>query len=332
MKKVMKNFILYKKRVYKGLLYVVSTFGILLFFAITFRSLNIDEEGDWFRLLEKIADFIVISVLASCLFSMLQYLEIFKTLVGDVIFSDELLKNMKNIESIWFKVSRFYFNYKFPQICDELLPSVKKMCFPDEDIKWNYYGDYNIVYKINYKKGRNGFVENKMNVDFYIETYDEELFDFPLYYYLNYREEDKEEVSIDLVKLFVNDEEFTIDKSKKKITAKDGIYSFEYTIPLKGCKRYAFRMEFIKILNFNYDNYLAFNAKWLIKNMTVKIFHPSDMDVIYVRRGTEKNFRKSLNEAEYKEYKYDGLILKQQGCFFVFNKKQKNKNGKNGKK
>lgn len=95
----------------------------------------------------------------------------------------------------------------------------------------------------------------------------------------------------------------------------------ETTIPLKGSKRYFLHYTREKIYNINFDYYIAFKAQYITKNLQVSMDLPSDIDALFIERGTTDDFITVKNSKNYIKKVYKGVILPKQGFIFALRNK-----------
>ena len=71
---------------------------------------------------------------------------------------------------------------------------------------------------------------------------------------------------------------------------------------------------------FELDYDISFRAKYIVKDMTISLSIPEDLEATFICRGTTKDFIKVKNTKTIKEYLYKGLILQRQGYTFALQK------------
>lgn len=80
---------------------------------------------------------IIISGVASSLLKTNFFTNILQKQLFNAVYTDEILKNRKDITEVWSKVSKVLYSYKFPDIADSINETITKKYFPIE--KHYYY-------------------------------------------------------------------------------------------------------------------------------------------------------------------------------------------------
>lgn len=265
--------------------------------------------------LEKIGEIMLVSSLISCLLDSFEFFGIFKKDLQDILFDSKFLKKRKDIQDIWITVSKELFKSKFPSICQPLLNTIKKNYLPENEL--SYYSDYKMIYDIVFTDESKESIKVKNNISFILKTADEKKIKFPLKNWVCTNEFNKDNVIFEYKEIKVNN----VRISPKHIVDeyKDGQILFYYEIELKGRTEYKIEQIIEKTYKLKLDNYIGFKAKWLVNNMDVQVFHPKNMDIIFVERATLDKFNLVNNRADFCEYEYKSLILRNQGYIMILN-------------
>lgn len=295
--------------------------GVILFFAHSFDWFGISStHKTTYKIIEKAGDLILISSVITFLIDSVEFLGVFKRELEEIIYDTKFLEKRNDIDKIWVKVSKVLFQAKFPQISEKLMMAVKNYYQPDEDLKLSYYKDYRNTYTIKYDEEKNDFIKVESKTSFQLNVEDSEEFDFPMRYWTCVKESEQGSVDTIMESVTVNGDKIKIiDKPQKSY--ENGMICFSFKIKLSGCTEYHVEQIIDKKYSLKQDNYLGFRARWLVDNIRVQIFHPEDMQILFVNRATAKDFKKNIDTITFKEYEYKGLILKHQGYIIILNKK-----------
>lgn len=305
---------------------ILLLFGLFLFFACTFDWFGIENSKPiLFEVLEKAGNLILISSVIAFLIDSAEYMGAFKRELEEVIYDTKFLKKRNDIEDIWRGVSEVLFESKFPQISSDLMGAVKGYFVPDEDLKLNYYDDYRITYTVTYDSENKDFIHVQSKSSFLLNVEDGKEFEFPMKHWTCVDESEQSTVETVVGLIMVNGEQRT-DLGEPVKTYDNGTVCYCFKLKLKGSTEYQIEQTVNKKYNLKEDNFLAFRAKWLVNNMRVQLFHPADMQVLFVNRATAKDFKKNHDTDTFKEYEYKGLILKRQGYIIILNKQNNQQN------
>lgn len=295
--------------------------GLFLFCGCLFGWFGLEGNSRLFKVLEKAGDLILISSVITFLIDSAEYLGIFKKELSEVIYEPKFLAKRKDIENVWIAVSKVLFNSKFPQISTDLMMAVKNYYTADQNIKLSYYDDYKITYYVDYEEEDHSIIKVKTVTRLTLKVEDTKQFDFPMRFWTCVKESHKNAVDKEIVSLKVNKEIKTVPQPSKSYDEETGMLLTTYELHLDGETEYELEIVSMEKQNLKEDNYLAFRAKWLVKDMRVQLFHPKDMGILFVNRATAKDFEqnKNNNREDFKEYEYKGLILKHQGYIIILN-------------
>lgn len=299
---------------------VLLVIGLFLFFAYSFDWFGISEDHKTtYKILEKAGDLILISSVIGFLIDSAEYLGVFKRELEEVIYDTRFLKKRRDIEHIWIEVSKVLFQSKFPQISNNLMMAVKNYYTPDEDLKLNYYNDYRITYTIEYDKDNKDIIIVDSKISFQLNVEDSKQFEFPMRYWTCVEESEQNTVETIMDSVVVNGKKVT-DIGEPEKSYDNGKICYRFILKLQGSTEYVVEQVIKKKYSLKKDNYLGFCARWLVNDMRVQIFHPKDIQILFVNRATAKDFKKNIDKETFKEYEYKGLILKHQGYVIILNK------------
>lgn len=287
--------------------------GGLLVWCIFFPFDNIAPK--WYNFALKLGEILLVSSLLSFLTSTVEYLGVFRDALTDVIYDNKFLRNRRDLEDIWLNVSKALFKSKFPNINNSLLGTIKKNYLPEDEIC--YYNEYRNISDIKYDTNDRDYIIVRNDISFTLKVVDKTKFTFPMNNWICTEEQNKDKVEFQFISVKVNGVAVQV-KPKKQVFENNQIL-FENEIELKGCTEYKIEQVIHKKYLLKDDNYIGFKAKWLVNNMNVQLFHPKEMDVLFVDRGTSEKFNLVKKREGYLEYEYKGLILRKQGYIMILN-------------
>ena len=300
--------------------------GAFLFFACTFDWFDLEvPHKTLFKILEKLGDLILISSVISFLIDSAEYMGLFKRELETVIYDTKFLSKRNDIEEIWVGVSKVLFQSKFPQISTNLMMAVKNYYTPDDQLKLNYYDDYRITYTVSYDSENPDNICVVSNTSFMLNVEDCNEFEFPMKYWTCVEESSQSTVETIMKAISINNKKLEdLDEPVKSYD--NGMICYNFKIKLKGETKYHIEQTINQTYSLNDDNYLAFRARWLVNDMRIQLFHPDDMQILFINRATANGFKTNHNKDTFKEYEYRGLILKHQGYIIILNKKSQKVN------
>lgn len=269
----------------------------------------------WYSFWLKLGEILLVSSLLSFLTSTVEYLGVFRDAIVDVIYDSKFLKNRKDLEDIWLKVSKALFKSKFPNINNSLLSTIKKNYLSDDEV--SYYSEYRNISDIKYDSEDNNFIVVRNDISFTLKVIDTNRITFPMNNWICTGENNLDKIEFVIESVKVNG--VNVNVVQKGMTFENNQAHFKHEIELKGCTEYKIEQVIHKKYLLKDDNYIGFKAKWLVNNMNVQLFHPKEMDVLFVDRGTSEKFNLVKKRDGYLEYEYKGLILRKQGYIMILN-------------
>ena len=290
--------------------------GAILFLWCIFFPFN-DEYPKSFIFASKTGEILLISTFLSFFTSAADFMGFFKKSVEDVIYDAKHLEQRKDIVGIWVRVSEVLFESKFPQIRKRLMETIKKNYLPANGVV--SYSNYKCTYTIDFDNTDSDYIIVKHEINFKLHAADKKEFTFPLRSSTCCcSEEGKKNLMVDSENIKVNGN--TI-KSKRKCEQSGDDIRYVYEVKLKGSTEYFIEQILNKKYKLEEDNYLGFQAKWLVNGMNIQLLCPEEkITPVFLHRGTSDDFivknRKGFLESNYK-----GLILRRQGYIIILNKK-----------
>lgn len=290
--------------------------GLVLFLWCVFFPFG-EDYPKWFIFASKIGEILLISTSLSFFTSAADFMGFFRKNIEDVIYDAKHLERRKDIVKIWVRVSEVLFDSKFPRIRKRLMDTIMKNYLPTNGVV--SYSDYKCTYTIEEHKTDPEYIVVKHEINFTLYSADKKEFAFPLRTTTSCcSEEGRRKLKVDSDNIKVNGKMIT-PKCTHEQNGDDIRYTHE--VKLKGASQYFIEQLLIKEYKLEDDNYLGFQAKWLVSGMTIQLFYPEELlKPVFLHRGTSDDFNVK-NRKGYLESNYKGLILRRQGYIIILNKK-----------
>ncbi len=294
---------------------VFLTFGIL--FEI-FGYVLCGSELSWSDVWVNLGNLLLASVLFSFLTSCVEYIGVFRKNLSEIVYSTDYLVKRKDIEEIWERVSMIMFRSVFPNLHHRLFDTIKNTYFPQDGVA--YYENARCVYDIQYADEGRENVVIRQEIEFEIIAIDENEFPFTIWNSARARNDGDFQIRVASCK--IDGKDMTSSCVVTRLESDSGKQDNQITVKLKSRKRYNFQQVIEKRYNIKYDNTIGYKAKWLVNNMRVQVFHPEDLRIEFIDRGTTANFRELKRTENFLEYEFKGLILRRQGYLLILNKNE----------
>lgn len=269
-----------------------------------------DPDKIWKEIFIKFGDVLVIGVLLGYLTNVAQYLGVFKEELQDVIYGKEFLAKRNDLQHVWRGVSKAMFKHKFPKIHSGLLDTIEGY-FPNDAV--SYFHNYDIDIVIDWVDRSTGMIKVTEDISFSLIADSEDKFKHPFSTVSTITDQETCSTAIKDIK---------VDKRDAKIVSNDhykenGYIGHRITIELKGSKKYGIKFQREKTYNIHDDYFIGFFARYIVDGLKVSLEHPEDIDVTFIRRGTQQDFDNQRTNNKKIAKKYEGIILPHQGYIFA---------------
>lgn len=294
---------------------ILLIIGFSLFLICIFFPFN-TTYPKLFLVCSKLADILLISGILSFLTSTLEYIGVFKNALKEVVYEAKFLENRKDIDKIWEEVSKVLFKATFPKLHHCLFDVIRKTYFPKDGV--TYYENVLESTEIRYDLNNPNYIIVTEELSLNIHSFNSNEIEFTIGNIIENSGSD----NLSYIKLLSCEidgkdvkDQCIVEEIKDDINRKNEISA----IKMSGKNKYFLKRKIEKRYNLNYDNFIGYRAKWLVNNMRVQVFHPSDMNINFVERGTTNDFKLIKKREDYLEYQYNGLILRRQGYIMILN-------------
>jgi len=276
------------------------------------------DNTTWNDIFKEAGSILIVGVLIGYITSTAQFMGVFKNELEGIIYEARFLNKRTDIDFIWEKVSKALFKSKFPEISNDLLKVIKDKYLPlNDDV--SYYKDYKSAITVTWIDKEKKIIEMAHVIKFELIASNKELFTFPLDSRVNVSGLNKDDYSTLVQSYKVNGESTSHRVVRNDVV--DGIFHYSIEVDLKGSEKYSISKEIIKKYNIEKDNYISFSAKYLVKDFRIQVFHPKDLELTFINKGTSSDFIKHHKREDYLEYQYNGLLLPKQGHVIIINQK-----------
>lgn len=286
--------------------------GVILFIVYYFY-----KGFDWLDLCRTVAEFIIIGGILSAITNSDLFMKIFRDELLDIIYEGKYLENVKDLKSIWRRTSNILFNSKFPKITDPLLEVIHEHYLPIKEIMYNE--NYEYVINITWIDKKKNHIKVSQSLSSTLITDTKNKFEFITESAMipDHKNSDN---NIEDACYVVNGVEVNVREKNNYYDEVFGFLKKDFVIDLEGSDKYAITKKFNTTTDIDIDPYIGFHARNLTYNLRLKVHKPKDIYITFVQRGTIKKYIPIENLDSYIEFKYEGLILPEQGFILIMKK------------
>lgn len=259
----------------------------------------------------KIGDVAIIGAVVGYLTGIAQWAGIFKRELQDIIYAKNFLGQRKDIEEIWYNVTKQMFKHKFSEIHKPLLEALRKTMPGDNDI--SYYEDYDANIKLEWANKEEGIVKSNEIMSFILVADSEHSFEYEIKTWTYIGQEGQPE--IEAPDIFIDGERFLDIQLSQSV--KEGIVCTTTKIILKGKRRYAIKYTRNKIYDISMDYFIGLKSAYLINNLCVELDLPDGIEALFIPRGTISEFECVKKSKSNIKMKYKGVVFPKQGYIFA---------------
>ena len=295
--------------------------GVCLYFGYFY--IFQDEKSLYIDLCRGLANILIVGVLVGFVTSSAQFMGVFKKELEAIIYESKFLKNRIDIHKVWDNVSCSLFRSKFPEISNDLLHIIKNQYLPLNQV--SYYKDYQSIITISWADKERKIIKVVYEISFDLTASSKDKFNFPLDSRVNVDGLSKSDYSISIENYLVNNKEAKIVKIIDEIENGD-THHYGIEVELAGSTKYSISKKVIKQYSYEKDYFIAFAAKFIVKDFRIQVFHPADIELCFINRGLINKFKDVKKRETYLEKQYKGLILQKQGYVIILKNKENETN------
>lgn len=301
-----------------SLSWMIPFFGLLGYYLVYSNKINGDENLK--DIIIKVSDVLVIGGFVGFLSNISQSFGIFKKELQEIVFSEQFLASRNDIKTIWKKTSKAMFQQRFPDISEDLFSIILEQYINKDE--YSYYSNYRIITDIQWADEGKKFVIVKDHVFFDLVFEKEGEADIAFKTWINGVKDLQKGIDYYCkYKCWVDDNEQIIDT--KEDLKDENQYSVINTVKVNNTNKrqvHQVHIERDKKYLFALDYDISFRAKYIVKDMTITLNLPDDINATFICRGTPKEFIKVKETKNTIEYMYKGLILHRQGYIFALHR------------
>jgi hypothetical protein len=250
-----------------------------------------------------------------------QFSEIFQNELRNIIYGEENLKNRKDLEPLWEKVTKALCNQKFKLISKKLHDSVKQFYLPINHEY--YYKNHSVDIHIEF---------DEQNTDYLIVTEETKTNlisddNNPIIYKFStsipYPTHESELTLYELLSFTVNNSPKILDKKQLSIEKRDGTLFVECNYEVEDKRSYIIIRKEKKRYNLKENSFRQHNANWLYDNFFMDLTYPNNLNIKFIETGVINKWElEQKDTTNFKRLKasYSGLIFKKQGFLLLLNK------------
>lgn len=288
---------------------VSGIIGILCYI-FAYWKFNQDELA--YQILINIADVLVIGVVVGYLSSVAQWSGVFKRDIQDIIFGKKLVGERKDIEEVWSNVTKQLLKNKFSEIHRELLDAIRISTIPNDDIV-SYYEDYDSDIQLVWVDQSKGIVKSIESISFTLIADSNKEIKLPI---------KTSTICGNRNDYTIIDPSITVDGNTPKITNSQPTKSDKQIIHtsivhLSGKNQYQVSYTREKTYNIHEDYYIGLKSQFIVRNLTVSLHLPDNIDAIFIERGAGTGFTTVKNTKNCIKKKLKGVIFPKQGYIFA---------------
>ncbi len=263
-----------------------------------------------------VSNMCVVGAVVTYLTTVADSMGIFKSTLEEVVTNTVYLEKRKDISTIWKNASKVILEKKFPDISDELLSLIETHYISKQE--YSYYNDYHITTDIKWADEQKKYIEVSDVIVFDLITEKKGNVKIPFSAWIRNSLANDHKTICDLT-CFVNGVEVKTRCIEKPIDSNGGLLKTHVLkIHNKDTRnKYRVMLRRKRVYDFDLDYDISFRAKYIVKDMTVRLNLPDDINASFICRGTTQDFIRVTDTNNAKEYIYKGLLLQRQGYTFA---------------
>lgn len=249
------------------------------------------------------------------------FLEIFTNTLQEIVYQEKFLKNQKNIDSIWDRVTKSICDQNFDGLSEKIFNNIKNNYLPIKNDF--YYEEFEINIVISFNNENPKYLDVKETTTCIINTKNK-ADDYEFKSGVNIEANNPEQTSIDILRVNING----IDEDVKKSITQESVNTILKThglFKLKDKSSYKIIREEFKSYNYEINPNRIHTATKLYKDMKISVHYPKDLHVEFMELGTTNKWKKSgindLNGVNWFSVHSNNIIFINQGYLLNFRKK-----------
>ncbi|HAP28970.1 MAG TPA: hypothetical protein DCR26_02515 [Porphyromonadaceae bacterium] len=298
-----------KNTIKKSVGVICALIGISLYI-IGYGFMDIQSTAS--KIIINIADVFIIGVVVGYLSSVAQWAGVFKKEIQDIVFGKKLIGERNDINSIWSNVTKQLLKNKFAPIHEELLCAIRNAAIPSDDTV-SYYEDHDSDIQLSWYDKAKGLIKSTESITFTLMAESDKEIKLPIKTFTYYKKDSPGKVSDP--NILVDGKRPTIKHNPPQRQGNQTINSS--TVLLKGKKQYLVSYTREKVYDINQDYYIGLKSQYLVRNLTVSLHLPDDIEALFIERGTNLSFITVKKTKNCIKMKLKGVIFPKQGYIFA---------------
>lgn len=313
--------------------HVVVYFPPLLGFLVLYQNSNnywFEEGSAWYIFLNSVSVAFITGGILTITMNALKYFDFFKKQLEDILLGDNFLEKRNDIHDLWTKVSRILYKRKFPEIAKKLENLILSEYLPKDSPYYSESFENEIHFEFD-KADENILVLTEVHNQI-VKSHNNTKINVKFTSTINLPDdktmrEDPSRLNLEFLKINENDLYCSENYIKERGCYKLNEYSFELIeetqgsemrmkgmINLTGSHEYKITKKISKKYYLNVNPIKAFTASHIFNNFLVSYTFPKELRVEFHKLGTVKSFTEQDTPSnESAKYKYEGILLPQQG-------------------
>ena len=253
-----------------------------------------------------------------------QFTDIFKKERRKLVYAEDQLEKINNLETISKKINFQFFKQKFKKISKQLKKIIKDYYLSRNNDY--YFKDYKIETTIEYDKENTGYIKITEETVYKLIIDDADCVELKFNCVIPFPSDDNKKTTYQLDHLTINDIDVTYSFGKElkvKRTNTNLNISFNSKIDCESNKKdFIISRKDTKIYNLNSNPYISHSTVWLYENLELSLTYPKEMEFEWLNVGASGKWKVEPSINGYgKKLKavYTGLLFKNQG-FLLINK------------
>jgi hypothetical protein len=299
----------WKSSLINALPYVTLVLGIAFFAYSTFGTFEMNSK--WQVFWGGLGKTMLTGGIFALLLKVIQFMGVFKEELHKIIFEPRYLKNRKDLDIYWEKVSMELFKNKFPLISQKLLRDTRDIYFPTKEPY--YYDSVEHFIEYSFVDQVAGIISVKRTTTLNVICNEKsEEYTYECGNMMKYKAS-KDEINYISTIIKVNGKE--ISDIETLVEDKNNEIHTRITVKLKGSEKYKIERIEEKHYNILDDNIMYFRANKITNKLTVEFHHPANLKIELKKAGTLEEFSLDKTNDTFKRYFYGGIMYPEQGYY-----------------
>lgn len=233
-----------------------------------------------------------------------------------ITFSEEFLLDQSNLPELWETVTLCKYRKQFPAIYPKLKKKINNQLFTENNISY-FYKNFQNNYNISLIDGKYAKIIERTSLT--IVRPNEEPFEWDCKVF--YTDTEDQNIKADISFNILNSRDFKQNKNDITEGKDDGFASKEIKITLSGQLEYHIEREIMLVQDIEIDRVFAFGSDRIIDDLSLKIEHSEDLNVIFETVNGNKMYpNRASNDNEISYINRDIFLPGEKYKLFIIRK------------